>query len=101
MPGLDVRDVWEADREVDLADWSIGVASGLLRPSFRATVLSAEGDLLRLQVVGEKQPSGDRSALFQVHEQGLFEQVRLERWPPVAEGGPERLLLVLRRLANA
>jgi hypothetical protein len=96
MPKLDTLDVWEADKAIDLADWTIGVISGLLRPSFRAVVLSVKEDVLNLQVTGERLPSGGRSALFHVAGHGSFELLRLERWPAAPGGGGERVLLTLR-----
>jgi len=96
MPKLDALDVWEADKAIDLADWTLGVVSGLLRPSFQALVLSTKEDLLSLQVSGPKQPSGARSALFHVSGRGTFELVRLERWPEIPGGAGERVLLTLR-----
>lgn len=96
MPKLDTLDVWEADKAIDLADWTIGVVSGLLRPSFQAVVLSAKEDLLSLQVSGPRLPAGERSALFHVAGRGTFELVRLERWPAARAGGGERVLLTLR-----
>lgn len=96
MPRLDTLDVWEADKAIDLADWTIGVVSGLLRPSFQAVILSAKDDVLSLQVTGPRQPAGERSALFHVAGRGTFELLRLERWPAPAGGGAERVLLTLR-----
>lgn len=96
MPKLDTLDVWEADKAIDLADWTIGVVSGLLRPSFQAVVLSAKDDLLSLQVTGPRQPVGERSALFHVAGRGTFELLRLERWPAAPGGDAERVLLTLR-----
>ena len=96
MPKLDTLDVWEADKAIDLADWTIGVVSGLLRPSFQAVVLSVKEDVLNLQVTGERLPSGGRSALFHVAGRGTFELLRLERWPAAAGGAGERVLLTLR-----
>lgn len=96
MPRHDTLDVWEADKAIDLADWTIGVVSGLLRPTFRAALLSAKDDLLTLQVAGPHQPSGERSALFHVAGRGTFELVRLERWPAAPGGAGERVLLTLR-----
>ncbi|MBK9519142.1 MAG: hypothetical protein IPO09_17690 [Anaeromyxobacter sp.] len=96
MPRLETIDVWEADKAIDLADWTIGVVSGLLRPSFQAVLLSSAGDVLTLQVSGPRQPSGERSALFHVAGRGTFELVRLERWPAAPGGGGERVLLTLR-----
>jgi len=95
VPRLDTLDVWEADKAIDLADWTIGVVSGLLRPSFQATVLSAQGDVLSLQVTGEREPEGTRSAIFHVAGKGTCELLRLERWPAVG-GGRDRVLLTLR-----
>jgi hypothetical protein len=96
MPKLDTLDVWEADKAIDLADWTIGVVSGLLRPSFQAVVLSAKEDVLNLQVTGERLPGGGRSALFHVAGRGTFELLRLERWPAAPGGAGERVLLTLR-----
>lgn len=101
MPKLDVLDVWEADKAIDLADWTIGVVSGLLRPSFQAVLLSANEDVLGLQVTGDRQPTGERSALFHVAGRGTFELVRLERWPAGPSGGGERVLLTLRTWPKA
>lgn len=96
MPKLDTLDVWEADKAIDLADWTIGVVSGLLRPSFQAVLLSAKEDVVTLQVAGARQPSGERSALFHVAGRGTFELLRLERWPAAPGSAGERLLLTLR-----
>jgi hypothetical protein len=95
VPRLDTLDVWEADKAIDLADWTIGVVSGLLRPSFQATALSAQGDVLSLQVIGEREPEGGRSAVYHVAGKGTFELIRLERWPAVGDGR-DRVLLTLR-----
>jgi hypothetical protein len=95
VPRLETLDVWEADKAIDLADWAIGVVSGLLRPSFQATVLSENGDLLSLQVTDEREPAGGRSAVYHVAGRGTFELVRLERWPSLG-GGRDRILLTLR-----
>ncbi len=96
MAKLDALDVWEADKAIDLADWTLGVVSGLLRPSFQALVLSAKDELLSLQVSGARLPSGERGALFHVAGRGTFELVRLERWPAAPGGAGERVLLTLR-----
>jgi hypothetical protein len=96
MAKHDTLDVWEADKAIDLADWTLGVVSGLLRPSFQALVLSVKDDVLSLQVSGRARPSGERSALFHVAGRGTFELVRLERWPAAAGGAAERVLLTLR-----
>jgi hypothetical protein len=96
MAKHDTLDVWEADKAIDLADWTLGVVSGLLRPSFQALVLSAKDDVLSLQVSGPRLPSGERSALYHVAGRGTFELVRLERWPAAASGAGERVLLTLR-----
>jgi hypothetical protein len=101
MPKLDTLDVWEADKAIDLADWTLGVVSGLLRPSFQAALLSVKEELLSLQVSGPRLPSGERSALFHVAGRGTFELLRLERWPAVAGGAGERVLLTLRRWPKA
>ena len=101
MPKLDTLDVWEADKAIDLADWTIGVVSGLLRPSFQAVVLSANEDVLSLQVTGERQPVAERNALFHVAGRGTFELLRLERWPAPPGGGAERVLLTLRTWPKA
>jgi hypothetical protein len=96
MPRLETLDVWEADKAIDLADWTIGVVSGLLRPSFQVVVLSTVGDVLNVQVSGAARPSGERSALFHVAGRGTYELVRLERWPAAQGSEAERLLLTLR-----
>jgi len=101
MPKLDTLDVWEADKAIDLADWTLGVVSGLLRPSFQALLLSTKDDVLSLQVSGKNLPSGGRSALFHVAGRGTFELLRLERWPAVAGGAGERVLLTLRTWPKA
>jgi hypothetical protein len=101
MPKLVTLDVWEADKAIDLADWTIGVLSGLLRPSFQAVVLSANDDVLSLQVSGARLPAGGRSALFHVAGRGTFELLRLERWPAVTGGAGERVLLTLRTWPKA
>ena len=95
MPRLDTFDVWEADKAIDLADWTIGVVSGLLRPSFQATILSSQADVLSLQVTGDREPEGGRSAVYHVAGKGTFELIRLERWPAIG-GGKDRVLLTLR-----
>jgi len=95
VPRLDTFDVWEADKAIDLADWTIGVVSGLLRPSFQATILSSQADVLSLQVTGDREPEGGRSAVYHVAGKGTFELIRLERWPAVG-GGKDRVLLTLR-----
>jgi hypothetical protein len=95
VPRLDTLDVWEADKAIDLADWIIGVVSGLLRPSFQAVLLSSQTDVLSLQVTGEREPEGGRSAIFHVAGKGTFELIRLERWPAMG-GGRDRVLLTLR-----
>jgi hypothetical protein len=95
VPRLETLDVWEADKAIDLADWTIGVVSGLLRPSFQATLLSANGDVLSLQVIGEKEPEGGKGAIYHVAGRGTLELLRLERWPAVG-GGKDRVLLTLR-----
>ncbi len=101
MPKLDTFDVWEADKAIDLADWTIGVISGLLRPSFQAVELSAKDDVLSLQVTGARLPAGGRSALFHVAGRGTFELLRLERWPAVEGAAGERVLLTLRTWPKA
>jgi len=95
VPRLDTFDVWEADKAIDLADWTIGVVSGLLRPSFQATILSSQADVLSLQVTGDREPEGGRSAVYHVAGKGTFELIRLERWPAIG-GGKDRVLLTLR-----
>jgi len=100
VPRLETLDVWEADKAIDLADWTIGVVSGLLRPTFQATVLNQKDDVLTLQVTGEREPAGERSAVFHVHGRGTFELVRLERWPAVG-AGRDRILLTLRTWPKA
>ncbi len=95
MPRLETLDVWEADKAIDLADWTIGVVSGLLRPSFQATILSSQADVVSLQVTGEKEPEGGKSAIYHLAGRGTFELIRLERWPAVG-GGRDRVLLTLR-----
>ncbi len=95
MPRLETLDVWEADKAIDLADWTIGVVSGLLRPSFQATILSSQADVVSLQVTGEREPEGGKSAIYHLAGRGTFELIRLERWPAVG-GGRDRVLLTLR-----
>jgi len=95
VPRLETLDVWEADKAIDLADWTIGVVSGLLRPSFQASLLSQTADVLSIQVLGEREPEGHRTAIYHVAGRGTFELIRLERWP-AAGGGKDRLLLTLR-----
>ena len=92
---MGVVDVWEVERDADLAELSNVFQDGTRAPSFRAFILSSTGDTLGLQVVGADLPSGEAKVLF-VAGRGAFELVRVERWPPTSGEKKPRVLLKLK-----
>jgi len=92
---MDAVDVWEAERDEDLAGLTEPFQDGTREPSFRAFILSSAGDTLGLQVIGADLPSGEAKVLY-VAGRGSFELVRVERWPPTPGEKRPRVLLKLR-----
>ena len=92
----DVVNVWEADRDGDMAELTRATQDGTRERSFRAVVISSTGHTLGLQVVGNDLPGGDQDTTLYVGGRGTFELVRVERWPAVAGQKRPRVLLKLK-----
>jgi hypothetical protein len=98
MPDLnpDVVNVWEAERDEDMAELTRATQDGTREPSFRAVVISSTGDTVGLQVVGNDLPGGGQDTILYVGGRGTFELVRVERWPPTPGTKQPRVLLKLK-----
>lgn len=96
MATSDLLAVWEFDRVSDLGWATRAVLDGSVEPAFQAALLSSQGDVITLQLVGiNGPPSGDPDAVFYVERRGTYVLQRVEEWPPLPGKSKKRLLLTL------
>ena len=89
-------DVWEFDRTSDLGWATRTVLDGLVKPAFQVALLSNQGDVITVQLVGAKGPSGKPDAVYYVEKRGTYVLERVEPWPPLPGKTRKRYLLTLR-----
>jgi hypothetical protein len=88
--------VWEFDRASDLGRAPKTVLDGLMPPAFQVALLSSQGNVITVQLVGTKGPSGAPDAIFCVEKRGAYVLERMEAWPPLPGKTRKRFLLTLR-----
>jgi hypothetical protein len=59
-------------------------------------LLSSQGDVITVQLVGAKRPSGDPEAVYYLERRGTYVLERVEEWPPLRGWTRKRFLLTLR-----
>lgn len=88
--------VWEFDRASDLGWATRTVLDGLVPPAFQVALLNRHGDVITVQLVGSKGPSGKLNAVYYVEKRGAYVLERVEEWPPLPGKTRKRFLLTLR-----
>ena len=90
-------DAWEFYRDVDPRLATICALDRLEAPDMRVVVTGTTGDTITIEIV--EGSLLDPDSLLYVERRGLFEIVRVERWP--GEGNTMRDVIVLRAFPSS